>query len=143
MDRPGTQAHRPIQALWADYVSGEMPTNARRQKLKRPKNVGRNEIGLLSNARCLSEGVDVPSLDGVAFIDPRSSEIDIIQSVGRAIRLSENKTLGSIVIPVLIEPSENAEEALGASEFKPIWDDLEALNRRLAGHGEAGRSHQT
>jgi predicted helicase len=121
------QAHRLKQVLWADHVSGEMPTNARRQKLKRLKNVGSNEIGLLSNARCLSEGVDVPSLDGVAFIDPRSSEIDIIQSVGRAIRLSEIKTLGTIVIPVFIQQTDNAEEALRASEFKPIWDVLEAL----------------
>ena len=104
-----------------------MPTIARRQKLKRLKNVGNDEIGLLSNARCLSEGVDVPALDGVAFIDPRSSEIDIIQSVGRAIRLSENKTMGTIVIPVFIEQTDNAEEALEASEFKPIWDVLEAL----------------
>ena len=96
-------AHRPSRSLWADHVSGEMPTIARRRKLKRLKNIGENEIGLLSNARCLSEGVDVPSLDGVAFIDPRSSEIDIIQSVGRAIRLSENKTMGTIVIPVFIE----------------------------------------
>ena len=120
-------AHRPSQSLWADHVSGEMPTIARRQKLKRLKNVGEDEIGLLSNARCLSEGVDVPALDGVAFIDPRSSEIDIIQSVGRAIRLSDNKTMGTIVIPVFIEQSDNAEEALEASEFKPIWDVLEAL----------------
>jgi superfamily II DNA or RNA helicase len=120
-------AHRPLLSLWADHVSGEMPTIARRQKLKRLKNVGENEIGLLSNARCLSEGVDVPALDGVAFIDPRSSEIDIIQSVGRAIRLSDNKTMGTIVIPVFIEQSDNAEEALEASEFTPIWDVLEAL----------------
>ena len=119
--------HRPSRNLWAEYVSGEMPTIARRQKLKRLKNVGKDEIGLLSNARCLSEGVDVPALDGVAFIDPRSSEIDIIQSVGRAIRLSENKTMGTIVIPVFIEQTENAEEALEASDFKPIWDVLEAL----------------
>src|SRR6478736_7763767 len=69
----------------------------------------------------------MPALDGVAFIDPRSSEIDIIQSVGRAIRLSENKTMGTIVIPVFIEQTENSEEALAASEFKPIWDVLEAL----------------
>ena len=120
-------AHRPSGNLWADHVSGEMPTIARRQKLKRLKNVGNGDIGLLSNARCLSEGVDVPALDGVAFIDPRSSEIDIIQSVGRAIRLSENKTMGTIVIPVFIEQTDNAEEALEASEFKPIWDVLEAL----------------
>ena len=119
--------HRPSRSLWAEYVSGEMPTIARRQKLKRLKNVGNEQIGLLSNARCLSEGVDVPALDGVAFIDPRSSEIDIIQSVGRAIRLSENKTMGTIVIPVFIEQTEDAETALEASDFKPIWDVLEAL----------------
>src|SRR3984893_12161227 len=104
-----------------------MPTIARRQKLKRLKNVGSEQIGLLSNARCLSEGVDVPALDGVAFIDPRSSEIDIIQSVGRAIRLSENKTMGTIVIPVFIEQAEDAKTALEASDFRPIWDVLEAL----------------
>jgi Helicase associated domain/Helicase conserved C-terminal domain len=109
------------------HVSGEMPTITRRQKLKRLKNIGKGEIGLLANARCLSEGVDVPALDGVAFIDPRSSEIDIIQSVGRAIRLSENKTMGTIVIPVFIEQTENAEAALEAGDFKPIWDVLEAL----------------
>ena len=119
--------HRSSSKLWADYVSGEMPTNTRRQKLKRLKNMGKDEIGLLSNARCLSEGVDVPALDGVAFIDPRSSEIDIIQSVGRAIRLSENKTMGTIVIPVFIEQTDDAEAALEASDFKPIWDVLEAL----------------
>jgi hypothetical protein len=120
-------AHRPSGHLRAEFVSGEMPTIERRQKLMRLKNVGNGDIGLLSNAKCLSEGVDVPALDGVAFIDPRSSEIDIIQSVGRAIRLSENKTMGTIVIPVFIEQTENSEEALAASDFKPIWDVLEAL----------------
>jgi predicted helicase len=119
--------HRPSQNLWADHVSGEMSAISRRQKLKRLKNIGKDEIGLLSNVRCLSEGVDVPALDGVTFIDPRSSEIDIIQSVGRAIRLSENKTMGTIVIPVFIEQTDNAEAALEASDFKPIWEVLEAL----------------
>src|SRR5262249_18294615 len=113
--------------LWAQHVSGEMPTIARRQRLNRLKNLGKDEIGLLSNARCLSEGVDVPALDGVAFIDPRGSEIDIIQSVGRAIRLSEYKTMGTIVIPVFLEQTGDAKAALEASDFKPIWDVLEAL----------------
>jgi predicted helicase len=121
------EEHRPSSNLWAQHVSGEMPTIARRQRLNRLKNLGKDEIGLLSNARCLSEGVDVPALDGVAFIDPRSSEIDIIQSVGRAIRLSDDKTMGTIVLPVFIEQTENAEIALEASDFKPIWDVLEAL----------------
>jgi superfamily II DNA or RNA helicase len=119
--------HRPSGTLWAEYVSGEMPTITRKRKLKRLKNLGKGEIGLLSNSRCLSEGVDVPALDGVAFVDPRRSEIDIIQSVGRAIRLSDNKTMGTIVIPVFIGQTENVEEALEASDFKPIWDVLEAL----------------
>jgi superfamily II DNA or RNA helicase len=119
--------HKPSANLWAEYVSGEMPTIDRKTKLSRLRDVARDEIGLLSNARCLSEGVDVPALDGVAFIDPRSSEIDIIQSVGRAIRLSENKTMGTIVLPVFIEQTDDAEAALGASDFKPIWDVLEAL----------------
>ena len=121
------EEHRPSSNLWAEHVSGEMPTIVRRQRLKRLKNAGKDEIGLLSNAKCLSEGVDVPALDGVAFIDPRSSEIDIIQSVGRAIRLSQYKTMGTIVIPVFIEQTEDAETALEASDFKPIWDVLEAL----------------
>ena len=68
-----------------------------------------------------------PLLMVSSFIDPRSSEIDIIQSVGRAIRLSENKTIGTVVIPVFIEQTDDAEEALGSSDFKPIWDVLEAL----------------
>ncbi|MBI2286141.1 MAG: Helicase associated domain protein [Nitrosomonadales bacterium] len=83
--------------------------------------------GLLSNARCLSEGVDVPSLDGVAFIDPRSSQVDIIQAVGRAIRLSPDKKAGTIVLPVFIAAGENAEDTIEASNFKPIWEVLDAL----------------
>lgn len=121
------EKHRPLGDLWTEYVSGEMSTIARKNKLKRLKYLDTGEIGLLSNARCLSEGVDVPALDGVVFVDPRSSEIDIIQSVGRAIRLSEYKAMGTIVIPVFIEQTEDAKEALEASEFKPIWDVLEAL----------------
>ena len=64
------------------------------------------ERGLLANARCLAEGVDVPALDGVAFIDPRRSEVDIVQAVGRAIRQADDKTVGTIVIPVFIDTDE-------------------------------------
>jgi superfamily II DNA or RNA helicase len=118
---------KPQGKLWADYVSGEMLTDLRGQKLKRLKNIGEDEIGLLSNARCLSEGVDVPALDAIVFVDPKGSEIDIIQSVGRAIRLSQNKTLGIIILSVFIDETGNAEEALESSEFQPIWDVVEAL----------------
>ena len=119
--------HRPSGELKTDFVSGDMPTFARRQKLTMLKNTKDNERALLTNARCLSEGVDVPSLDGVAFIDPRASQVDIIQAVGRAIRLSPNKKVGTIVLPVFIGHGDNQEQALDEGNFKPIWDVLNAL----------------
>ena len=119
--------HKPSGELVSDFVSGEMPTDKRRRKLAQLKGLKDSQRGLLTNARCLSEGVDVPSLDGVAFIDPRSSQIDIIQAVGRAIRLSDNKKAGTIVLPVFIGNTDNPEQALEDGNFKPIWDVLNAL----------------
>ena len=119
--------HRPSGTLRTDFVSGNMSAYKRKIKLDQLKALGADERGVLSNARCLSEGVDVPSLDGVAFIDPRSSQGDIIQAVGRAIRLSPEKMAGTIVLPVFIAAGQNAEDTMDASHFKPIWDVLNAL----------------
>jgi predicted helicase len=119
--------HRPSGTLRTDFVSGNMSANKRKIKLDQLKGLNADERGVLSNARCLSEGVDVPSLDGVAFIDPRSSQVDIIQAVGRAIRLSPDKKVGTIVLPVFIAAGENAEDTIEVSNFKPIWDVLDAL----------------
>jgi len=121
------EKHKPSGELKSDFVSGEMPTDKRRNKLAQLKGLQENQRGLLTNARCLSEGVDVPSLDGVAFIDPRSSQIDIIQAVGRAIRLSTNKQAGTIVLPVFISQGDDPEQALEEGKFKPVWDVLNAL----------------
>jgi len=71
--------------------------------------------------------IDLPTLDGVAFIDPRSSQVDIVQAVGRAIRKSPEKKVGTVVLPVFIEEDENAETALDRSIFKPVWNVLKAL----------------
>ncbi len=57
---------------------------------------------MLSNARCLSEGVDVPSLDAVMFLNPRRSVVDVVQSVGRVMRLAEGKKYGYIILPVVV-----------------------------------------
>ena len=119
--------HRPSGSLRTDFVSGNMRAYERKDKLDQLKALSADERGVLSNARCLSEGVDVPSLDGVAFIDPRSSQVDIIQAVGRAIRLSPDKKLGTIVLPVFIAAGQNAEDTIAASNFKPIWNVLNAL----------------
>jgi superfamily II DNA or RNA helicase len=118
---------RPAGRIQADYVSGEMPTGDRRRLLSRLANPHVGERALLSNARCLAEGVDVPTLDGVAFIDPRRSEVDIVQAVGRAIRLAPDKKVGTIVLPVFIDSEGDTEDVLDQSVFKPIWDVLKAL----------------
>jgi superfamily II DNA or RNA helicase len=120
-------SHKPRRTIWSEHVSGEMAAITRRRRLRRLQMVDYNEVGILSNARCLSEGVDVPALDCVAFVDPRSSQIDIVQAVGRAIRLSESKQIGTIVVPVFIERRDDPEDVISSSKFKPIWDVLNAL----------------
>ncbi len=104
-----------------------MNSSSRRKLLDKLKDNVAGRHALLSNARCLTEGIDVPSLDGVAFIDPRSSQVEIIQAVGRAIRNSDNKSLGTIVLPVLISSEVDPEEAVSNSAFSAIWSIIKAL----------------
>ncbi|MFZ0715522.1 Helicase associated domain protein, partial [Mycobacterium sp.] len=119
---------RPKGKLWTDHVDGAMSAGERQRRLQRLGDINDGEHAVISNARCLTEGVDVPTLDGVAFIDPKRSEIDIAQAVGRAIRLADDKTIGTIVIPVFIDTDDpNPDVVLEDSAFKPVWDVLLAL----------------
>jgi superfamily II DNA or RNA helicase len=120
-------SERPSGKLWAEYASGEMDAGKRARLIQRLAELEDADRGLLTNARCLAEGVDVPTLDGVAFIDPRRSEVDIVQAVGRAIRKADDKHLGTVVIPVFIAGGEDPETVLDTSAFKPVWDVLRAL----------------
>ncbi|BCF86706.1 hypothetical protein RQCS_62510 (plasmid) [Rhodococcus qingshengii] len=121
------ELQRPTGDLWSTYTSGEMSAGARHVLLQHLTDLDDGQRGLLANARCLAEGVDVPTLDGVAFIDPRRSEIDIVQAVGRAIRKADDKAVGTIVIPVFIDVDADPEVALDDSAFKPVWDVIKAL----------------
>lgn len=118
---------KPSGSLWTGVATGEMTAGERHLRLQRLRHLDNEERGLLTNARCLSEGVDVPTLDGVAFIDPRGSEVDIIQAVGRAIRLAEDKTIGTIVIPVYIDSTMDPDTILKDSSFKAVWRVVKAL----------------
>lgn len=118
---------RPKGELWSRHASGAMPAGDRYFLLQRLGRLDDGDRGLLANARCLAEGVDVPTLDGVAFVDPRRSEVDIVQAVGRAIRKSEDKTIGTNVIPVFIDTDDEPAVALDNSVFKPVWDVVRAL----------------
>ena len=78
----------------------------------------------------------MPSIDGVAFIDPRRSTIDIIQALGRAIRKSPDKKVGTIVMPVFLSDEEDPEQVLDESAFKHVWDVLKALRAHDEALGE-------
>lgn len=87
-----------------------------------------NTCRILSNARCLSEGVDVPALDAVLFLNPRNSVIDVVQSVGRVMRRTEGKKYGYIILPIGIPADVAPEEALKDNEkYKVVWQVLQAL----------------
>ena len=123
-------SNRPEGRFLSDYVSGEMKAGDRKDKIDRLKVLAGFERGILTNARCLAEGVDVPTLDGVAFIDPKGSQVEIIQAIGRAIRKVRGaavQTKGTIVIPVFIEEGDDVEASINSSNFKPVWDVLKAL----------------
>lgn len=87
-----------------------------------------NECRILTNVRCLSEGVDVPSLDAVMFLSARNSPIDVVQSVGRVMRKADGKNYGYIIIPVVVPSSIEADKALDDNDrYKVVWTVLNAL----------------
>lgn len=118
---------KPSGNLWTKYISGNMTTGTRSTILDNFRALEKDWRGLIANCACLSEGVDVPVLDGVAFIDPKRSIVDIIQAVGRVIRKSEQKKIGTILVPVFIDETDNEDKALSASAFEPVWSVLKAL----------------
>lgn len=121
---------KPTGSIWSSFVSGAMSTSKRMAQIDRLNHLDENQRGLLANARCLTEGVDVPALNGVAFVDPKRSQIDIVQAVGRAIRLdrtAQEQTVGTIVVPVFIGEGESIDTKIQNSDFKPVWDVLKAL----------------
>ena len=87
-----------------------------------------NVCRILSNARCLSEGVDVPALDAILFLHPRKSQIDVVQSVGRVMRRAAGKRMGYVILPVGIPAGMEADEALNDNEkYRVVWQILNAL----------------
>ena len=114
----------------AHHVDGTMSATERDAELMWLKSASENEMEcrMLTNARCLSEGVDVPSLDAVIFVSPKNSQVDVVQSVGRVMRRSSGKKYGYIIIPVVIPEKVEGEEVLSRHpNFKVVWTVLYAL----------------
>lgn len=119
-----------VVAVFSDHVDGTMSAPNRDEKLQWLKSVppDTRECRILTNVRCLSEGVDVPSLDAVLFLSARNSQVDVVQSVGRVMRKSPGKKYGYIIIPVLVPSNVEADKALDKNEnYKVVWTVLNAL----------------
>ncbi|WP_109523547.1 DEAD/DEAH box helicase [Nocardia aurea] len=113
-----------------DGTFNALQRNAELAWLKAP--VPEGECRILTNARCLSEGVDVPSLDAVIFLNPRNSVVDVVQSVGRVMRKPTDKTdgkdYGYIILPVAVPAGVSPSQALSDNQrFKVVWQVLNAL----------------
>ncbi|WP_273723093.1 type ISP restriction/modification enzyme [Bartonella sp. AU18XJBT] len=89
---------------------------------------GEDVCRILTNARCLSEGVDVPALDAIMFLNPRKSQIDVVQAVGRVMRRSEGKKMGYVILPIGIPSGIPVEQALNNNDkYRVVWQILNAL----------------
>jgi len=116
-------------ACEAAHVDGSMNASEKEAKLAWLKaDAPDNTCRILSNVRCLSEGVDVPALDAVLFLTPRNSQVDVVQSVGRVMRNAPGKKRGYVVLPVVIPPGVAPHEALSDNKtYAVVWQVLQAL----------------
>lgn len=116
------------QKVHIDHIDGTMNQSIKNTKLSWLKE-NSDEIRILSNARCLTEGVDVPALDAVIFFDARDSMVDIVQAVGRVMRKAQNKQYGYIILPIMldIKNEKDFDQILDSKDFKGVWKILKAI----------------
>lgn len=121
--------HNVDVSIAANHVDGTMNAMQRESLLtwlEAP--VPATETRMLTNARCLAEGVDVPALDAVVFFNPRNSMVDVVQSVGRVMRKAEGKDYGYIILPVAVPPGAEPSTVLNDNKrFRVVWQILNAL----------------
>ncbi len=119
----------PALSCEVRHVDGTMQANTKNEHLAWLKDdAGEKRCRILTNARCLTEGVDVPALDAIMFMHPRKSQIDVVQAVGRVMRRSPGKKLGYVILPIGVPAGVTPEQALNDNErYKVVWQILNAL----------------
>ena len=112
-----------------DHVDGGMNSADRNRKLAwLGGEVPEDECRILTNARCLAEGIDVPTLDAVIFFNAKNSTVDVVQAVGRVMRKAPGKRFGYIILPIVVPSGMTPEQALDDSKvFANVWSILQAL----------------
>ncbi|WP_347154289.1 DEAD/DEAH box helicase family protein, partial [Parabacteroides distasonis] len=129
------EVREEVVDIEVQHIDGAMNAATREEKIAWLKEETGNphECRILSNVRCLSEGVDVPALDAVLFVAARNSEVDVVQSVGRVMRTfhkgaSDEKKYGYIIVPVVVPADVEPEKAMEDNErFSVVWKILNAL----------------
>ena len=119
-----------LLSLEVEHIDGRTRASARAQALNELRaEIPEGRCRIVTNARCLTEGVDVPALDAVLFMQPRKAEVEIVQAVGRVMRSAPDKKRGYIVLPVIVPEGKRVTDAdfLRSSEFQPVWDVISAL----------------
>jgi superfamily II DNA/RNA helicase len=119
-----TKIYPEYGSLKTFHVSGDMATSDRSSQMRL---FGEGK-GLMTNARCLTEGVDLPAIDCVCFTDPKRSKVDIVQAAGRALRLSPGKKFGYILIPIFIPADQDPETASKDNAFEEVVTTVGALS---------------
>ncbi len=118
----------PVHAAPARHIDGTFNASRRAEALVWLDDPGENECRILTNARCLTEGVDLPALDGILFMHPRKSQIEVVQTVGRVMRKAKGKQMGYIILPVVIAPGSVPENVLDDNErWRKVWQILNAI----------------
>lgn len=124
----GSDASLKLEAKHVDGTMNVQVRNGLLDWLKAEQDPDDNVCRILTNARCLSEGVDVPALDAVIFLNSRDSQVDVVQSVGRVMRRAEGKDYGYIILPIAVAAGQTPEQALNDNaKYKVVWDVLRAL----------------
>ena len=125
---------RRFLGLEVDHVDGTTRAVVRSEALSALERQSRDTTGsprcrVISNAQLFTEGVDVPALDAVVFLEPRRSPVQVTQAVGRAMRKAEGKDYGYVVIPVIVPEGSKMTDAevLDSSDFKTVWEVVRAL----------------
>ncbi len=112
----------------ARHIDGTFNASRRANELAWLDASEEDECRILTNARCLTEGVDLPSLDGILFMHPRKSQIEVVQAVGRVMRKTEGKEMGYVILPVVVAPGAKATDALDDNErWRKVWQLLNAI----------------
>ncbi len=112
------------------HIHGHMNMKERNKIME---NFKKSKMAIITNSRCLTEGIDVPDIDMAAFLHSRTSKIDIVQAIGRTLRNNKDKKYGNIFLPILLDKNiTNIQDSIRASNYSVIWNVLNTLSNSTA-----------